>query len=136
MAAPDPIRGTFWQGEAPPPTVLRLVADDGTALKLIDPVYGIDQIDVKLYCVDDPLETALFQDTYTGGELSTKVFQTLQTDGYAFDDVGYNVLLKHDADDFADCVGGRSYMLDIKVTCAAQQPQQHPVDLRCVGAGL
>lgn len=133
MGAPDPIRGTFWAGEAPAPAVLRLVADDGVALKLIDPVYGINSIDLKLYCQDDASETALYSTNLSGGELSGKVFQTLQTDDYKFDDVGYNVLLLWTTE-FDECVGGRDYVLDIKVTPTAKPVQKQQVWLRCVGA--
>lgn len=136
MAAPDPIRGTFWAGEAPPPIVLRLVADDGVALKLIDAVYGVETIALKLYCVDDAAETALFSASYNVAAMTAKVFQELQTDGYAFDEIGYNVRLVLTAAEFAPCRGGRDYVLDMVVTPTAQPVQKHVIWYRCVGSGL
>lgn len=131
MSAPDPIRGTFWQGEAPPAFVLRLAADDGFALKRVDPVLGVDSIAVVAYCAEDALETPIWSTTLNQGALLGIMFDTLQVDGYAFDEVGYNFRLSPTAANFQGAVAGRDYEIVLTVTPTAKPVQKHRVWMRC-----
>jgi len=107
----------MWEGEAHPPIVMRLAADDGFNLNLSDPDYGIAQVDLKVRDAYDPLETVIITKTYTGyAQLYPFVFDSLQGDGYAFDDVGYNFRHQLPASETTGFLGGRSYTFEYKIT--------------------
>jgi hypothetical protein len=133
MSAPNVVRGVMYEGSAPPPAVFRFVAPDTTALKKVDATYGIDSVDLRAYDAYDVLETIEVTKTLSGAGLDDVVFDTLQVDGYAFDNVGYNFRHQLTAAETSLFVGGRTYNLEYLVTPTAQPVQVHVLWLSVLG---
>lgn len=104
-----------WEGEDWPDTVARLAYSSGALVTLAD----VDSISLSIYWADDPEAadppvpvygpTAI--DKATGGPGGEAViYDTLQTDGYAIDDQGYNFRHFLGASSFAG-EGGMRYLL-------------------------
>jgi len=129
MSKAEPFRGSMWQGEAPDPVVLRLVAPDGTVLQKAD----VSSISVSLYDLYDPLETVLWTDTLT---VANVMFDTLQTDDYKFDSTGYNFRHQPTAANVAGCIAGRTYLFVYLVTPVTYPVQKHQGYLQVSAPGI
>jgi len=136
MTHPAVMSGTMYEGEAPPPTVMRLVADDGaTLLKKVDGTLGVDTIELRVYDAYDAEEGLVVTKTLTGSGLNNVMFDTAQTDAYAFDNEGYNFRHQLTAADVAAFKGGHVYVFEYQIQPTAQKNQVHTSQLQVHGTG-